>query len=121
MPKQTAKNKEIGSLYDIKGRHYFSDDTSIAGFPDLLEIQLESYNSFLNEGLDKVFSNAFPIEDFSEEKVTIYYKGIKIEEPKYTIEECVRKNLNYDAPMKCKLEMLNKETGEIKEQEVYMG
>jgi len=120
MPKQTAKNKEIGSLYDIKGRHYFSDDTSIAGVPDLLEVQLESYNSFLNEGLDKVFSDAFPIEDFSEEKVSIFYKGIKIEEPKYSIEECVRKNLSYDAPMKCKLEMLNKETGEIKEQEVYM-
>jgi DNA-directed RNA polymerase subunit beta len=46
---------------------------------------------------------------------------MKIEEPKYTIEECVRKNLNYDAPMKVKIEMLNKESGEIKEQEVYMG
>jgi len=121
MLKQTAKNKEVGSLYDIKGRHYFTDDTSIAGFPDLLEVQLESYNSFLTKWLDKVFSDSFPIEDFSEEKVSIYYKGMRIEEPKYTMEECVRKNLNYEAPMKCKLEMLNKESWEIKEQEVYMG
>lgn len=121
MPKQTTKNKEIGSLYDIKWRHYFTDDTSIAGFPDLLEVQLQSYNEFLTKWLDKVFQDAFPIEDFSEEKVSIYYKGMKIEEPKYTIEECIRKNLNYDAPMKVKIEMLNKESGEIKEQEVYMG
>ena len=121
MPKQTAKNKEVWSLYDIKWRHYFTDDTSIAGFPDLLEVQLESYNSFLKEWLDKVFSDSFPIEDFSEEKVSIFYKWLKIEDPKYSVEDCVRKNLNYEAPMKVKLEMLNKETGEIKEQEVYMG
>jgi len=120
MPKQTAKNKEIGSLYDIKWRHYFTDDTSIAGFPDLLEVQLQSYNDFLTKGLDKVFSDCFPIEDFSEEKVSIYYKWMKIEEPKYSITECIRKNLNYEAPMKVKIEMLNKESGEIKEQEVYM-
>ncbi len=122
MPKKALnKDKEIGSLYDIKARHYFTDDTSIAWFPDLLEVQLQSYNDFLTNGLDKVFADSFPIEDFSEEKVSIYYKWIKIEEPKYTTRECVRKNLNYDAPMKVKLEMLNKESWEIKEQEVYMG
>ncbi len=121
MPKQTAKNKEIGSLYDIKWRHYFTDDTSIAWVPDLLEVQLHSYNEFLKTGLDKVFRDSFPIDDFSEEKVSIFYKWLKIEDPKYWVEECIRKNLNYEAPVKVKLEMLNKETWEIKEQEVYMG
>jgi len=75
MPKKASiTNKDVGSLYDIKGRHYFTDDKSIAGFPDLLEIQLQSYNDFLTNGLDKVFADNFPIEDFSEEKVSIYYK-----------------------------------------------
>jgi DNA-directed RNA polymerase subunit beta len=107
-------------LYDIKGRHYFTNDKSIAGIPELLEVQLDSYRDFLDTGLDKVFADSFPIEDFSGEKVSIYYKGLNIEEPKYGLEDCKRKNLNYEAPLKVRLEMLNKETGEIKEQDVYM-
>ena len=117
----TKKSKEVGSLYEISGRHFFTDDRSIAGIPELLEVQLDSYREFLETGLDKVFADNFPIEDFSEEKVSIYYKGMFLEEPKYDPETCQRKNLNYEAPLKAKLEMLNKETGEIKEQDVYMG
>ncbi len=116
-----TKAKEIWSLYDIKWRHYFSNDKSIAGIPELLEVQLDSYKEFLDKWLDKVFSDNFPIEDFSWEKVSIYYKGLNIEEPKYSLEDCKRKNLNYEAPLKVRLEMLNKESGEIKEQDVYMG
>ncbi len=124
MPKKAStatKTKEIGSLYDIKWRHYFTDDRSIAGIPELLEVQLDSYRDFLDKGLDKVFKDSFPIDDFSGEKVSIYYKWLTIEEPKHSIEDCKRKNLNYEAPLKVRLEMLNKETGEIKEQDVYMG
>jgi hypothetical protein len=47
LKKASAKNIEVGSLYDIKGRHYFTDDRSVAGIPDLLEVQLDSYNDFL--------------------------------------------------------------------------
>jgi len=123
MPKATKAPtpQEIGSLYEIKGRHYFTDDRSVAGLPELLEVQLDSYNTFLESGLDGLFQESFPISDFSGEKIDIYYKGMSIEEPKYDAETCKRKNLNYEAPFKAKLEMLNKETGEIKEQEVYMG
>ncbi len=124
MPKETTKapsNKDVGSLYDIQGRHYYTDDRSVAGIPELLEVQLDSYNTFMNTGLDKIFQESFPIEDFSGEKIDIYYKGLSIDEPKYDAETCKRKNLNYEAPFKAKLEMLNKETWEIKEQEVYMG
>lgn len=117
--KKTAE--KVKSLYDIKGRHYFTDDRSVAGIPELLEVQLDSYRNFLNSGLDRVFQESFPISDFSGEKIDIYYKGLLIDEPKYDPETCKRKNLNYEAPFKAKLEMLNKETGEIKEQEVYMG
>jgi DNA-directed RNA polymerase subunit beta len=66
MPKTTSsKNKEIGSLYDIKGRHYFTDDRSIAPIPSLLEVQLDSYKEFLEKGIDDVFKDSFPISDFS--------------------------------------------------------
>jgi len=72
--KASAKNKEVGSLYDIKGRHFFTDDRSVVGIPELLEVQLDSYNEFLTNGIDKVFNDSFPISDHSGEKVDIYYK-----------------------------------------------
>ncbi len=123
MPKKSGAptSKDVGSLYDIKGRHYYTDDRSVAGIPELLEVQLNSYNEFLTKGLDRTFGDAFPIEDFSGEKIDIYYKGLNLEEPKFDPETCKRKNLNYEAPFKARLELLNKETGEIKEQDVYMG
>lgn len=126
--KETAKKTaeataevNIGSFYDIRGRHYFTDDRSIAWVPDLVEVQKNSYNDFLTGGIDRVFNDAFPISDFSGEKIDIYYKGFNLEEPKYDAETCKRKNLNFEAPLKVRLEMLNKETWEIKEQDVYMG
>ena len=72
MNKKTSKNLEVGSLYDIKGRHYFTDDRSVVWIPTLLEVQLDSYKDFLENGIDKVFSESFPFSDHSGEKVDIY-------------------------------------------------
>lgn len=108
-------------MYEIGGRYFFTDDRSIIELPELIEVQLDSYRDFLNVKLNKAFEDTFPIQDFSGEKIDIYYKGLSIEEPKFSVNDCKRKNLNYEAPMKIRLEMLNKESGEIKEQDVYMG
>ncbi len=122
MQKETSKKcAEVGSLYEIAGRHYFTDDTSVAWVPDLLEVQLDSYKTFLEKWIDEAFREIFPISDFSGERIDIYYKGYFLEEPKYDAETCKKKNLNFEAPLKVRLEMLNKETGEIKEQDVYLG
>ncbi len=118
--KTSSKTKEVGSLYNIKWRHYFTDDRAIAPIPSLLEVQLDSYKEFLEKWIDEVFKDSFPISDFSWERVDIFYKWYFLEEPKYDAETCKRKNLNYEAPMKVRLEMLNKETGEIKEQDIYI-
>lgn len=112
---------DVWSLYDIAWRHYFTDDKSVAWIPELLEVQLDSYKDFLSNGIDKTFKESFPISDFSGEKIDIYYKGFSLEEPKFDPESCKRKNLNYEASLKVRLEMLNKESWEIKEQDVYMG
>jgi len=72
--KKAPTSKSVGSLYDIRGRHYYTDDRSVAGIPELLEVQLDSYNTFLDSGLDKLFTESFPISDFSGEKIDIYYK-----------------------------------------------
>jgi DNA-directed RNA polymerase subunit beta len=118
---QTVTPESLGALYEVSGRYFFTDDRSILELPELIEVQLDSYHDFLNNKLNRAFEETFPIQDFSGEKIDIYYKGLTIEEPKLGVSDCKRKNLNYEAPMKVRLEMLNKETGEIKEQDVYMG
>lgn len=120
MAKKTWEKINVGSLYDIKGRHYFTDDRSVVDIPSLIEVQLDSYKDFLEHWIEKVFSESFPISDHSWEKVDIYYKGHFLEEPKYDPVSCTTKNLTYEAPLKVRFEMLNKETWEIKEQDVYM-
>ena len=114
-------NKNLGEIYSVQGRYFFNDDRTILELPGLIEVQLDSYQDFLDNRLDKAFHEIFPIEDFSGEKLAIYYKNFALEEPKYSVFDCKRKNLNYEAPLKARFEMLNKQTGEIKEQDVYLG
>ncbi|EKE28774.1 MAG: hypothetical protein ACD_3C00015G0002 [uncultured bacterium (gcode 4)] len=116
-----APEKDVGALYHVNWRYFFTDDKSILEMPELIEVQLNSYREFMNVKLNKAFDEAFPISDFSWEKIDIYYKSMYMDEPKYGVSDCKRKNLNYEAPLKVRLEMLNKETWEIKEQDVYMG
>lgn len=115
------EQKNLGEIYSVQGRYFFNDDRTILELPGLIEVQLDSYQDFLTRRLDKAFRESFPIDDFSGEKLTISYKGFQLEEPKYSVMDCKRKNLNYEAPMKVRFEMLNKTTGEIKEQDVFLG
>ena len=112
---------KLGEIYSDQGRYFFNDDRTILELPGLIEVQLDSYDDFLKTKLDKAFNEVFPIEDFSGEKIAVYYKGYSLEEPKYSVSDCKRKNLNYEAPLKARFEMLNKQSGEIKEQDVYLG
>lgn len=66
--------QDIGALYEIGGRYFFTDDRSILELPELIEVQLDSYHDFLNRKLNKAFEETFPIQDFSGEKIDIYYK-----------------------------------------------
>ena len=117
----SLRPEDIHALYAIRGRYFFTDDQSVLPAPDLIEMQIGSYRDFLDRRLDQAFRDMFPISDFSKEKIDIDYKGFTIDTPKYTVAECKRKNLNYEAGLKVRFEMLNKQTGEIKEQDVYMG
>ena len=112
---------KLGEIYSDQGRYFFNDDRTILELPGLIEVQLDSYDDFLKTKLDKAFNEVFPIEDFSGEKIAVYYKGYSLEDPKYSVSDCKRKNLNYEAPLKARFEMLNKQSGEIKEQDVYLG
>jgi len=61
----TSVSKDIGSIYSIGGRHFFTDDRSILELPELIEVQLDSYRDFLEIKLNKAFEETFPIQDFS--------------------------------------------------------
>lgn len=90
--------------------------------PNLIEIQLDSYNWFLSEGLDEVFDDINPISNYGGNLV-LKFVGFHLdrENIKYSIEECKERDATYSAPLKVKIRLENIETGEIKEQEVFMG
>jgi DNA-directed RNA polymerase subunit beta len=117
----SLQNSNLGEIYSDQGRYFFNDDRTILELPGLIEVQLDSYRDFLMRRIGKAFEESFPIDDFSGEKISVFYKSYSLEEPKYSVGDCKRKNLNYEAPMKVRFEMLNKQSGEIKEQDVYLG
>ena len=88
--------------------------------PNLIAIQRNSYNRFLEEGLKETFEEVSPITDFSD-TLQLDFLTSSFGEPKYSVEECKDRDATYAAPLRIKVRLLNKESGEIKEQEVFMG
>jgi DNA-directed RNA polymerase subunit beta len=102
-------------------RWSYSAIDEIMSMPDLIEIQTNSYYWFLNEGLNEVFRDISPIEDFTGNLVLEFIDHFLDKNPKYTVDECRERDVNYAVPIKVKVRLINKETGEVKEQEVFMG
>ncbi|MDD6762751.1 MAG: DNA-directed RNA polymerase subunit beta, partial [Clostridiales bacterium] len=89
--------------------------------PNLIEIQKDSYRWFLEEGLKEVFYDISPIKDHAE-KLSLEFYDYHIDyNPKYSVEECKERDVKYAAPLKVSVRLINNETGEIKEQEIFMG
>ena len=88
--------------------------------PNLVEMQLESYAWFLNTGLRELFDSFSPIEDFTG-TMSLEFLDYTLGEPKFSPDECRERDLTYEMPMKVKVRVVNKETGELKESEVYLG
>lgn len=88
--------------------------------PNLIEIQKASYDDFFNEKLDETFRDVSPIQDFTGNLV-LEFISHSLGEPKYSVEECKERDVTYAAPLKVLVRLINKETGEVKEQEVFMG
>lgn len=103
-------------------RMSFSKVKDVTQMPNLIEVQLNSYKWFLDEGLKEVFEDINPIQDYTGNLV-LEFVDYTLEEAnvKYHVEECKERDTNYAAPLKVKVRLRNNETGEIKEQEVFMG
>ena len=113
-------------MHDVQMGHTtrksFSRIQEVLDMPDLIEVQKNSYYRFLKEDLREVFDDISPITDYSGKLVLEFvdYK-IDLDHPKYSMEESKERDVNYAAPLRVSVRLINKETGEVKQQEVFMG
>ncbi|HLU22585.1 DNA-directed RNA polymerase subunit beta [Lederbergia graminis] len=101
-------------------RRSFARISEVLELPNLIEIQSSSYQWFLDEGLKEMFQDISPIEDFAG-NLSLDFIDYSLGEPKYSVEESKERDTTYSAPLRVKLRLVNKETGEVKDQEVFMG
>ena len=102
-------------------RMSFAKMREILEMPNLIEIQKKSYQWFLTEGLKEVFRDVSSITDYTGNMVLDFIDYTLEEKSKYTVTECKVRDATYAAPLKVKVRLVNKETGEVKEQEIFMG
>ena len=103
-------------------RMTYQRQEEVLPIPNLIEVQKDSYNWFVNDGLKEIFDDISPIEDFAD-KLSLEFVGYRLcrDEVKYPIDECKERDANFEAPLKVTVRLHNKENGEIKEHEEYMG
>ncbi|MGL9816550.1 DNA-directed RNA polymerase subunit beta [Enterococcus sp. DIV0098] len=101
-------------------RRSFAQISEVLELPNLIEIQTDSYQWFLDEGLREMFEDILPIEDFNG-NLSLEFVDYELKEPKYTVAEARSHDANYSAPLHVVLRLVNRETGEIKSQEVFFG
>ena len=101
-------------------RYSYAKIKEVMEMPHLLDIQRNSYQWFLDEGLQDIFNDILPIQDFSGNLV-LSFESFSLGEPKYELDECKERDVTLAAPIRVNVRLINRETGEIKEQEVFMG
>ena len=104
-----------------KERMTYAKINEVCEMPNLIQIQTDSYKWFIEEGLKEVFEDISPIKDYADNLVLEFIDYSLTDVPKYGQEECKERDVTYAAPLKVKVRLINKETGEVKEQEVFMG
>ncbi|WP_040953133.1 DNA-directed RNA polymerase subunit beta [Gorillibacterium massiliense] len=106
--------------YGRRTRRSYARINEVLEVPNLIEIQQKSYQWFLDEGLREMFQDISPIQDFTGNLV-LEFIDYSLGEPKYTVDDSKERDVTYAAPLRVKVRLINKETGEVKEQEVFMG
>ncbi len=110
----------IKKFGDHRERRNYGKTKNAIELSNLLEIQKKSYNWFINEGIKEVIDEIFPIEDF-QGKLSLEFGEYSFEQPRYSIKGCKERYSTYAAPLKVEARLFNHETGEVKEQEIYLG
>ena len=105
---------------DYRERRNYAKTKNAIELTNLLEIQKKSYDWFMNEGIKEVFDDIFPVESFTG-NLTLEFGDFYFEQPKYSIKGCKERYATYAAPLKVEARLFNGETGEVKEQEIFLG
>ena len=101
-------------------RYSYAKIKEVMEMPHLLDIQRNSYQWFLSDGLKEIFRDISPIQDFTGNLV-LSFEDFSLGDPKYEIDECKERDATLAAPLRVNVRLMNRETGEIKQQEVFMG
>lgn len=112
--------KTTSTKSDTKRINLIDQDIKIE-LPDLIEHQRKSFDWFVQEGLEELFAEISPIDDYTGNKLTLDFKSYKFESPSITEQEARENNISYEAPLHAVVVLTNKLTGEVKEQEIYLG
>lgn len=105
---------------DHRKRRSFSRIKNTYELKDLLEIQTKSYQWFTTTGIKEVFDDLFPVENFAG-TLSLEFGDYHFDEPRFSIKECKDRETTYSAPLKVDVRLFNHETGEVKEQEIFLG
>ena len=105
---------------DHRERRSYSKSENAIELNNLLEIQKKSYDWFIQEGISEVFDDIFPVESFTG-NLSLEFGDFSFDEPRYSIKGCKERYATYAAPLKVEARLFNHETGEVKEQEIYLG
>ena len=101
-------------------RYSYGKIHEVLGMPNLIETQKNSYEWFLRDGLREIFQDISPIQDFTGNLI-LSLEDFNLGEPKYSVEQCKDRDVTYAAPMRVTVRLINRETGEIEESEIFMG
>jgi len=110
----------FGKESSLSKRRFFNNRIMVS-LPDLIEVQKDSYQWFWDKGLRELFSEINPITDFTSKDLELTIDEYYLDEPKYSALISKNKNISYEAPLRAKAVLLMKQTGEVKEQEIYLG
>ena len=102
-------------------RVFFTKDDTALALPNLISHQKDSWRDFVETGLSEIFSELNPIDDYTGQKLSLRFNDYRFQEPKVTEADAKENNLTFDAPLHANVELTNKVTGEVKEQEIYLG
>lgn len=102
-------------------RVFFTKDDTALPLPNLIAHQKDSWREFVETGLSEIFAELNPIEDYTGQKLELRFKEYAFQDPKTTEQDAKENNITFDAPLHANVELTNKVTGEVKEQEIYLG
>ena len=118
---KVLKVKKIFNAESSLSKRKFFKPISTVSLPNLIEVQINSYDWFLEKGLRELLKEVNPVSDFTGKDLDLYLEDYYLDDPKFDEVTAKNKNISYEAPLRCRVKLVIKKTGEIKEQEIYLG